>query len=78
MPHVQPAGRSPQERSTKADEYAEEIRGGLPSDEGPTEIGKFELRGLWLRRIDPKYICVVLAPLQRCFFSYRPCELTTL
>ena len=26
---------SPQERSTKADEYAEEIRGGLPSDEGP-------------------------------------------
>jgi len=34
MPHVQP-GRSPQERSTKADEYAEVIRGGLPSDEGP-------------------------------------------
>lgn len=41
--HVQPAGRSPQERSTKADEYAEEIRGGLPSDEGPS-VRDWEVR----------------------------------
>ena len=57
-----PPGRSPQERSTKADEYAEVIRGGLPSDEGLSvtwEIGNFEFQ---VKRIvagiDGKHICV--------------------